>query len=233
MSGNARQSHPVIARNGSELASGRASGRAMCASPAGGSAAVAEGVPPVGALLTRAQDGDKGAWDQLVERFAPLIWSICRRYQLCRSDAADVGQAVWLRLVDELALVGDQAALPGWVAATTRRECGRVLRAAGKQPNGHPLGALDPPRSGTVAPEPDLLRIERDAALREAFSQLPPDCQQLITVLIQQPPVPDTQISARLGIPAGSIARRRSRCLQRLRCHPAIAALSALPPDDR
>jgi DNA-directed RNA polymerase specialized sigma subunit len=32
------------------------------------------------ALMTRAGDGDKEAWDGLVERYAPLIWSICRRY---------------------------------------------------------------------------------------------------------------------------------------------------------
>jgi Helix-turn-helix domain len=33
-------------------------------------------------LVTRAQDGDQQAWYALVERYAPLIWSICRRYRL-------------------------------------------------------------------------------------------------------------------------------------------------------
>ena len=33
-------------------------------------------------LVTRAGNGDQEAWDALVERYAPLIWSICRRYQL-------------------------------------------------------------------------------------------------------------------------------------------------------
>jgi RNA polymerase sigma factor (sigma-70 family) len=228
MSGDAKQSRPVIARNGSQFASGRANG----ASPVRVAAAVAEGFPPVGVLVTRAQDGDKRAWDQLVERFAPLIWSICRRYRLGRPDADDVGQVVWLRLVDQLVLVRDPAALPGWVAATTRRECRRVLRVAGEEPaTGYLLDALDAPQPGTVLPAPDLLRIERHTALREAFNQLPADCQQLIGLLIQHPPVPDAQISARLGIPVGSIARRRSRCLERLRRRPAIAALPTPPPD--
>jgi hypothetical protein len=44
-------------------------------------------------------------------------------------------------------------------------------------------------------------------------------------VLIEDPPVPDAQISARLGIPVGSIGPSRSRCLEKLRRDPAIAAL--------
>ena len=32
-------------------------------------------------LVTRARGGDKQAWEALVERYAPLIWSICRRHR--------------------------------------------------------------------------------------------------------------------------------------------------------
>ena len=58
--------------------------------------------PVVTALVTRARNGDKQAWDALVERYAPLIWSICRRHRLAGADANDVGQRVWLQLVDHL-----------------------------------------------------------------------------------------------------------------------------------
>jgi len=73
--------------------------------------------------------------------------------------------------------------------------------------------------------EQQVLMAERHAALREAFTHLPPRCQQLIAVLIEDPPVPYAEISARLGIPVGSIGPNRSRCLDRLRRYPAIAAL--------
>jgi hypothetical protein len=66
---------------------------------------------------------------------------------------------------------------------------------------------------------------ERHAALREAFGHLPPCCQQLIALLTENPPLSSAQISARLGIPVGSIGRNRGRCLDKLRHHPAIAAL--------
>jgi hypothetical protein len=71
--------------------------------------------PAVVVLVTRARGGDQEAWDTLVERYAPLIWSICRRHRLGDDDAADVGQAVWLRLVEQLAKVRDPNALAGWL----------------------------------------------------------------------------------------------------------------------
>jgi DNA-directed RNA polymerase specialized sigma24 family protein len=66
---------------------------------------------------------------------------------------------------------------------------------------------------------------ERHATLRQALMDLPPHCQQLIALLIEDPPVPYAQISTKLGIPVGSIGPNRARCLSRLRRHPAIAAL--------
>ena len=87
------------------------------------------------------------------------------------------------------------------------------------------LDAENIPDNQTGMAEHELLIAERHAALREAFTHLPPTCQQLIALLIEDPPVPYAQISAKLGIPAGSIGPTRSRCLDKLRCHPAIAAL--------
>jgi DNA-directed RNA polymerase specialized sigma24 family protein len=95
--------------------------------------------PAVTALVTRAANGEEQAWDALVERYAPLIWSICREHRLAGADAGDVGQRVWPQLVDHLDQVRDPAALPGWLATTTRRECARVQRAArGTHTAAHP-----------------------------------------------------------------------------------------------
>ena len=81
-------------------------------------------------MVMRARDGDERAWAALVERYAPLIWSLSRRYRLDATDTADVGQNVWLLLVNHLGKITDPAALPGWLVTTTQRECGRVLGRA-------------------------------------------------------------------------------------------------------
>jgi RNA polymerase sigma factor (sigma-70 family) len=177
-------------------------------------------------LVIRARDGDERAWAALVERYAPLIWSLCRRYRLDATSTADVGQSVWLLLVNHLDKIRDPAALPGWLATTTRRECERVLnKAQVRHAAGRQLDAENIPDSEAETIEGGLLAAERHAALREAFTHLPPRDQQLIALLIEDPPVPYAKISTRLGIPVGSIGPNRRRCLDKLRHHPAIAAL--------
>ncbi len=182
--------------------------------------------PSVTDLVTRARAGEQQAWNALVERYAPLVWSICRRYRLSGADADDAGQAVWLHLVDKLDSIRNPAALPGWLATTTRRECIRVLHSArAAHPPGYVLDDANIPDKHAVLAEDELLTAERQAALREAYTHLPPRCQQLLALLIEDPPVPYAHISARLGIPVGSIGPSRSRCLDRMRRYPAVAAL--------
>jgi RNA polymerase sigma factor (sigma-70 family) len=181
-------------------------------------------------LVTRAQADDQQAWDALVERYAPLVWSICRRYQLADADAGDVGRAVWRQLADQLGTIRDPAALPAWLATATARESARALRAA---PRPHAAGQtsqatkLPDTTAGTAGHELEhqLQLAERHTALREALAHLPPGCQRLLTLLIEDPPVPDAKIGAELGIPIGRIGPDRSRCLDMIRGHPAIAAL--------
>src|SRR6478672_12703715 len=84
------------------------------------------------ALVTRAAGDDQQAWDELIERYAPLVWAICTRYRLSNHDIEDVGQSVWLLLVEQLGKLREPAALPGWLATTTARECLRIVTAANK-----------------------------------------------------------------------------------------------------
>jgi RNA polymerase sigma factor (sigma-70 family) len=177
-------------------------------------------------LVACARHGDVTAWDALVELYGPLISSICRRHRLGRDDADDVSQSVWLCLVAQLDKIREPAALPGWLATTTRRECVRVVRVE-RGPHAV-ICALDEeniPDPRAEAAEQELLAAERQAALREAISHLPPACQQLVAELTMDPPRPYAEVSARLGIPVGSIGPTRSRCLDRMRRYPAIAAL--------
>ncbi|HJZ04015.1 MAG TPA: sigma-70 family RNA polymerase sigma factor, partial [Streptosporangiaceae bacterium] len=87
--------------------------------------------PALTDLGIRASGGDRQAWDALVERYAPLIWAICRGHQLRDAHADDVGQAVWLHLAGHLDSLRDPAPVTAWLA-TTRRECHRVMTPAAR-----------------------------------------------------------------------------------------------------
>ena len=170
--------------------------------------------PVVVDLVERARKGDKAAWDSIVERFAPLVWSVCHRHRLSGADADDVGASVWLRLVENLGGLREPAALPGWLATTTRRECLHLLTVKNRQ---IPVEDLDLGRD--TGPESDewLLIEERRDALRQAFADLQERCKRLLSMLFGDPPSPYLEISATLEIAVGAIGPSRKRCLEQLR----------------
>ena len=176
-------------------------------------------------LVEGARNNEQPAWDALIERYAPLVWSICRRNRLDHAEASDLSQDVWLRLVEQLDRIRDPAALPGWLATTTQRECYRFVRAARRAHAVECVTDAEEIPDPTVIVEQELLADELHTALHEAFSELPPRDRELLALLIQDPPLSYAEISARLGIPVGTIGPTRRRCLDKLRRHPATAAL--------
>jgi RNA polymerase sigma factor (sigma-70 family) len=182
--------------------------------------------PVVVSLVVRAREGDWRAWGEIVERYAPLVWSICRRFGLTSADADDIGQGVWLRLVEQLPAIRDPAALPGWLATTTRRECLHILRTErGHEPLDDLGGPADVTDDISSMVEQSVLAVEREIALRDGFAHLDPRCQQLLGLLVHDPPMPYAEIGAKLGMPVGSIGPSRARCLDKLRRSPPLAAL--------
>ncbi|UWZ45524.1 sigma-70 family RNA polymerase sigma factor [Dactylosporangium matsuzakiense] len=176
--------------------------------------------PALVTFVERARAGDQAAWNALVDRYAPLVYGICRRYRLQDADTEDAGAAVWLRLVERLATIREPAALPGWLTTTTRNECLRVLRTRRRD---IPAELVDGP--DTRADEDFLVVQERAIALRAAFAQLNERCRELLSRLFADPPTPYAKISADLGIAVGAIGPSRQRCLEHLRRDPALAPL--------
>jgi RNA polymerase sigma factor (sigma-70 family) len=182
--------------------------------------------PSVIALVGRVCGGDQEAWNELIERYAPLVWSICVRYQLERQDIDDVGQSVWLLLVENIADLRERAALPGWLATTTKHECLRIVRAARRNDRqGLPPEEQMPPDLSATVIEQEIIDAEVSAALRAAFAELPAACHELLSLLISDPTPGYAEISEKLGMPVGSIGPTRARCLERLRRSPHLTAV--------
>ena len=195
--------------------------------------------PSVVDLVARAAASDERAWNELVDRYAPLVWSICARHQLGGADIEDVGQTVWLGLVEQLGSqkLREPAALPGWIATTTQRECLRVRRARGKYDvfgtdpgDGGLPRAADASATEATPIEEEILLAERNALLRAALAALPESDQRLIGLLLRDPPLSYAEIGGILGVSQGSIGPTRMRCLQKLSRSPLLAGLSDLTP---
>jgi RNA polymerase sigma factor (sigma-70 family) len=166
-----------------------------------------------------AADGDRAAWESLVDAYGGLIWAITRNHRLLPGDAADVSQTTWLRLLENIERLTDPGRVGAWLATTARREC---LRLSARRKRTVLVAderelELDPLRVHTPELDDGLLLAERDEALRAAFKTLNPRCQELLRLMLLDPAPSYEEISAALDMPVGSIGPTRGRCLDKLK----------------
>jgi RNA polymerase sigma factor (sigma-70 family) len=171
------------------------------------------------ALLHAAANGDAQAWQEIVERYHRLVWSVARGYGLGQSDAADVSQTTWLRLVEHLGKIRQPENLAAWLATTARRESARVQQRARREVPSDTTtddDAANPAEDGGD-PAATLLAAEEHGRLRAAFARLNERCQLLLRALSVSPDDSYAEVAAALDMPVGSIGPTRSRCLDKLK----------------
>ncbi|CAN5922500.1 sigma-70 family RNA polymerase sigma factor [soil metagenome] len=177
-------------------------------------------------LVHRARAGDDAAWEELVDRFRGLIGAVTRSFRLAPSDAADVAQTTWLRLLESIERVREPARLAGWIATTTRRECLRVLRTSGRELPSDEVDRGEPSHS-YAAPGEELIGTELRATVCEAVHALPDRHRRLMQVLMTEPSPAYATVAGALAMPVGSIGPTRGRAIEQLRRDPRILALAS------
>ncbi|MGH9712976.1 MAG: RNA polymerase sigma factor [Candidatus Acidiferrales bacterium] len=161
--------------------------------------------------------GNEEAWSALIDRYKNLIYSIPIKYGFTADDAADIFQAVCLELLAELPKLRKPKALPKWIMQVAAHKCfhrkRQQHRTEASDPEDKKLDRSDPPRAEEI-----LREVEEEQNLRQAISELPPRCRELVHMLFyEEPSRPYQEIAASLGIATGSIGFIRQRCLERLR----------------
>ncbi|MFD7625825.1 sigma-70 family RNA polymerase sigma factor [Streptomyces sp. NPDC059851] len=132
-------------------------------------------------------------------------------------DAADLEQAVWVRLLE----YGPAPTEPArWLRRAVRAEARVARRRARREvPYGSRHHFVDGCRPGNAgaAPEEALLHREEGQALRSAVARLPGRCPELMQALLSPRDLTYREIAGELGISQGSLGPVRSRCLGCLR----------------
>ena len=165
----------------------------------------------------RPQDGraaDRAAY----ARLRPLLAAEAAAAELPgRVEAADLEQAVWVRLLE----CATPPAEPGrWIRRAVRDE---ARAAAGATRHQHPYAdfALDfgggPAARGARGVEEMVIAAEQRRTVRAAVPLLPGRCPQVVTALMSRSDPTYREISRELGISQGSLGPLRSRCLGCLR----------------
>lgn len=178
----------------------------------------------VSALIAAAGNGDRAAWNALVEQFMPLVWATARGHRLSDADAADVVQTTWLRLVEHLDRINEPERVGAWLATTARRESLRLIASSARTSPSDEVGEVP---DSALGPAEESVRRDRDAVLRDALQALGDRCRLLLRLLASEPPPSYDEISSVLEMPVGSIGPTRGRCLTRLRAELEARGISS------
>jgi RNA polymerase sigma factor (sigma-70 family) len=166
--------------------------------------------PPTDAdLVARCRGGEGEAWTLLVERFSRYVFAICAQgFRLSPADAEDAYQDVFAKVYEQLHRLRDDGAIRPWIGQLTRRTCIDRLRAGGREA---PADEVEP------AGLDDLLEtLDEALAVRDALATLPDACREMLDRFFARDESYRT-IGDALDIPAGTIASRISRCLEKLK----------------
>src|SRR5687768_11069052 len=175
-------------------------------------------------LIADCIKGVPDAWALLLARYQRLMYSIPIKMGLSPNDAADVFQAVCLKLLENMANLRHKDRISSWLTVTTRRESWRV---AAQKKREHVTSLYDRDEAATLLseqPSPnvpldrELEAIELQQLVRDAVERLPDRCRELIKLLFyHEGDFSYVEIARHLGIPRTSMGPTRARCLAKLK----------------
>jgi RNA polymerase sigma factor (sigma-70 family) len=164
-------------------------------------------------VVVAAGKGDETAWSAIVLRFRGRVMRVARSHGLNPYQADDVAQETWLRLYRSIESVRDPLSLGAWIETTARRESLRTIVSRRREElTGEEIGV----ERGAEDDVDDVLE-ERREALARGLAKLNGRQRALIESLVAEPAPSYAELSARMGIPIGSIGPTRGRCVERLR----------------
>jgi RNA polymerase sigma factor (sigma-70 family) len=161
-------------------------------------------------LIEKCLNGNQEAWEILIRKYQNLIYSVPIHYRFSAQDAADVFQSVCVILLKKLNTLRSAETLSSWLYVTTRRACWKMAKKKSVEVE------LEEGVGGSIESKGEELVLQHQ--VRVGMEQLSDKCRELLNALYySEPPLSYDEITARLGIPGGSIGPTRARCLERLK----------------
>ena len=170
------------------------------------------------ALLRACRTGDAASWEQLLDRYERLVYSIARNTGLSPEDAADITQLTFSYLLQGLDGMTDEGNLRAWLATVAKRHSRRLLvrqlRYQTSDIDDEIVSELLPGQAKADGIE----RWELAEWLRSGLERIDERCRRLLRALYFDPDEPSyANIASSIGIAEGSVGPIRARCLKRLR----------------
>lgn len=161
-------------------------------------------------VLARCRAGQDAAWNELVNRYGRLVYSVPRQYGFDAATCDDLFQEVFAVLLASLPRIREPDRVRSWLLTTVHRLCRRHRGRSAPEPL-----AEAPPIDDSPADQAD--RRERHDLVRQALRELGGPCRKLLEALFLSPNRMEYhQIARDLNMPLGSVGPTRARCLAKL-----------------
>jgi RNA polymerase sigma-70 factor (ECF subfamily) len=178
-------------------------------------------------LLVRVQGNEAGAWERLVELYAPLVYHWCSRCDLSPEDTADVFQEVFRSVAEHIGTFRRDRAgdtFRGWLRTITRNKVRDHFRRLRDQPRAR--GGTDAQLRLQAVPEPEL--SDADPAeegilhqqLRRALESIRGEFEERTWQAfwrVQMDGQATADVGAALGMNPAAVRKAKFRVLRRLR----------------
>ena len=167
-------------------------------------------------LIRACRAGDGRAWEQVLNKYERLVYSISLNYGLTTDDAADVTQITFTILLQNLDSLPDDVRLAPWLATVARRHTWRlVARNRREAVNPEEDVAGNETLGGVVD---DSQRWELTEWIHYGLTTLDERCRKLLLALYFDAEQPSyAQVAGDLNMPVGSIGPTRARCLEQMK----------------
>lgn len=176
----------------------------------------AGGVEDDAALFLAAGDGDQVAFNRLVQRHAPRLFAVAKRYGCSDADADEIVQdTFWRAWRAASGWRADGAKVSTWLYRVAVNRIVDYRRAAGRRAE-EGLDEERPIADAAATPEQALGDRQRLAAMRAAIDTLP-ERQRMAMILTTQQDMSVSEVAEALDATEGAVEQLMVRARRTLR----------------
>lgn len=167
--------------------------------------------------VLRAQEGDVGAYEELVTRYGAIAQRVAYLITGSAAEAEDATQQAFVKAYYALGRFRREAPFRPWLLRIVANEAKNRIRSQGRQANVAVRLQEDRPRSD-AAPSPEVAALshERSSSLMKALNTLG-ETDRTVIFLRYFLDLSEAEMAVTLGCRPGTVKSRLSRALGRLR----------------
>ncbi len=159
-------------------------------------------------LVTRLQNGDNSAMQELYLRYYMLVFSRCRSFAKNTDDANDYTHDIMLRVMEKIGSFKREARFSTWLYAITFNYCTDMTRKA----KGKYFDTLDALSEPAMAYEPGLQEDHSEVLAQKALMAISSDEQEILSLKYQHNhSIQDLQVRYNLSASAVKMRLKRAR----------------------